>query len=68
MASKTGHVQVAVWKDSHEFERHQDVFTQYSMGMFYDFSKPLRLLESPGWNADIKVVSEGDFFVFTHET
>ncbi len=66
--SDSGQVQVAVWKENSEFERHQDIFTQYSMGIFYDFSKPLRLLESPGWNSGIKVSSEGDFFVFTHES
>ena len=63
----SGLVQVAVWKENADFERHQDIFTQYSMGIFYDFSKPLRLLDSPGWNSGIKTKSDGDFFVFTHE-
>ena len=62
-----GQVQVAVWRESDDFEKHQDIFTQYSMGVFYDFSKPLRLLDSPGWSSGIRARSDGEFFVFTNE-
>jgi len=62
-----GTVQIAVWKESPEVVRAQDVFTNYSQDMFYDFAKPLRLLDSPGWSAAIRIESKGDdgFFVFS---
>ncbi len=62
-----GTVRVAVWKDGPEVERYQDVFTNYSSNIFFDFSKPLKLLESPGWSSSIRTNSEGDFFVFTSD-
>lgn len=67
LPAKAGTVRVAVWKDSPEVEKYQDVFTNYSSNVFFDFSKPLKLLESPGWNSSIKTNSEGDFFVFTSD-
>jgi len=62
-----GTVQIAVWRENPEIVRAQDVFTNYSQEMFYDFAKPLRLLDSPGWNSAIRVDSKRDegFFVFS---
>lgn len=63
-----GTVQVAIWKDSPEILKMQDVFTNYSQDLFYDFSKPLKLLDSPGWGAHIQTESDQGFFVLTTNT
>lgn len=62
-----GTVQVAVWRESSDLGRFHDVFTNYSQEIFYDFEKPLKLLDSPGWSAAIRVESKQDdgFFVFS---
>lgn len=67
--SPKGFVQVAVWKESLEILKHQDVFTNYSQEVFYDFVRPLKVLDAPGWSSMIKVSPSEDegFFVFRTE-
>jgi hypothetical protein len=60
-----GIVQIAIWKDSPEIAKYQDVFTNYSQEVFYDFAKPLRILDGPGWHSSIRTSSQEDFFVFS---
>ncbi len=64
-----GCVKVAVWKDNDEVTKLNDVFTNYSQDVFYDFVRPLRLLDSPGWHSSIKVSpsEEEGFYVFTSD-
>ncbi len=58
-------VQVAVWKEGHEDRRALDGLNQEA---FYDFSRPLRLLDSSGWGGQIKATSDGQgFFVFSSQ-
>lgn len=66
-ASNKGTVQVAVWRENSEFERYHDVFTNYSKDIFFDFARPLKLLDGPGWSSSIKTSSDGDFFVFSSD-
>ncbi len=61
----SGVVQIAIWKDNPEVARWQDVFTNYSQEVFYDFSKPLRILDGPGWHSAIRTSTQEDFFVFS---
>ncbi len=61
----SGVVQIAIWQDHPEIAKHQDVFTNYSQEVFYDFSKPLRILDGPGWHSSIRTKAQDDFFVFT---
>jgi hypothetical protein len=61
--SGSGVAQVAIWKDSSEVL--QDVFINYSHDVFYDFAKPLRLLDAPGWSPMVKTGSDEGFFVFS---
>ncbi|MDB5038508.1 MAG: hypothetical protein JWQ35_2036 [Bacteriovoracaceae bacterium] len=61
----SGVVQIAVWKDSAEAAKWQDVFTNYSTDVFYDFSKPLRLLDGPGWHSSIRTSTQEEHFVFS---
>jgi hypothetical protein len=66
-ASKKGKgvVQIAIWKDNPELLKMQDVFTNYSQDLFYDFSKPLHLLDSPGWSPTIRTESNEGFYVLS---
>jgi hypothetical protein len=67
-SSQKGTVQVAVWKDSAEIVKAQDVFTNYSSDTFYDFVRPLKVLEGSGWSSMIKAKSDDEgFFVFSAE-
>lgn len=61
----SGVVQIAIWKDSPEIAKYQDVFTNYSQEVFYDFNKPLRILDGPGWHSSIRTSTQEDFFVFS---
>jgi hypothetical protein len=61
----SGVVQIAIWKDSPEIAKMQDVFTNYSQEVFYDFNKPLRILDGPGWHSSIRTSTQEDFFVFS---
>jgi len=64
--ARGGSVQVAVWKDSAEIVKSQDVFTNYSSDTFYDFVRPLRVLEGAGWSSMIKAKADDEgFFVFS---
>ena len=64
-SSGSGLAQVAIWKESSETHKLQDVFTTYSQDVFYDFAKPLYLLGSQGWSPMLKASSDGSFFVFS---
>jgi len=65
--SEAGIVQVAIWRDHPAALRMHDVFTAYSHDLFYDFAKPLRLLDSSGWSSQIRAGSADGFFVFTYD-
>jgi hypothetical protein len=66
--SKAGTVKIAVWKDNQEILKHQDVFTNYSQDVFYDFVRPLKLLDSPGWSSSIRISPSDDgLFTFSSD-
>lgn len=62
-----GMVQIAIWKESPEVMKYQDVFTNYSQDVFFDFSRPLKILDGTGWNSTIRTSKQDDFFVFSTE-
>lgn len=61
----SGVVQVAIWRENPEASKWQDVFTNYSQEVFFDFSRPLKILDGKGWSPSIRVSTQDDFFVFS---
>lgn len=56
---------MAVWKDRLDQADGLDLFQGVSQDCFYDFVKPLRVLEGHQWSRAIRAQSEPDYFVFT---
>ncbi len=61
----SGVARVAIWKDSEGTVKLHDVFTTYSQGVFYDFAKPIQLLDGYGWNSAIRTDDADGFFTIT---
>ena len=59
-----GMVQIAVWRDKTDLMLVEEAMTQGGE-VFFDFSRPLQILDSPGWSSQIKTNSDGGFFVFS---
>lgn len=61
-APELGAVQVAIWKDPYQ---PVDLLGSTSESIFFDFSKPLRIFDSPTWNSQITTQADDDFFVLS---
>ena len=63
----SGIAEVAIWKDNPDITKFDDIFTQYSKELFFDFTKPLFVFDSIGWSSNFQAESKGDgFFVITN--
>ena len=63
-ARGAGTVQVAVWRDRSDLAMMEEALTQTGE-VFFDFSRPLQILDSPGWSSQIQTDSDDGFFVFS---
>ena len=61
----SGVARVAVWEEHPELTKFDDLHAQYSRELFYDFSKPLKLLDSPYWSRSIDARLDKDFFILS---
>jgi len=60
-----GMAKVAVWKDNSIDRRMQGLFSMSPEGTFFDFSKPLQVLDSSQWSSQIKMETQESFFCFS---
>lgn len=60
-------VQVAVFENNPGSYPHADVLSLTSDESFFDFTRPLQILEGRGWNSSIRVwnADQEGFFVLT---